>query len=107
MRQLLRFTPLIVAVACGTTKRSTLEPVRATLPPGAQALSFLGDGVTVAVLDSGTDFLENPDLDPALAGEECFCSRLGGCCPDGSTRQSGFGSARTLSGHGPGVIFAV
>ena len=68
------------------------------------ALSFLGDGVTVAVLDSGTDFLENPDLDPALAGEECFCSRLGGCCPDGSTRQSGFGSARTLSGHGPGVM---
>ena len=43
MRQLLRFTPLIVAVACGTPKPSTLEPVRATLPPGAQALSFLGD----------------------------------------------------------------
>ena len=69
-----------------------------------QDLSILGEGVTVAVLDSGTDILENPDLDPALAGEECFCSNLGGCCPDGSTRQSGPGSARTVTSHGPGVM---
>ncbi len=68
------------------------------------ALAYLGDGVTVAVLDSGTDILENPDLDPALSGEECFCSRLGGCCPDGSARQSGPGAARTVSSHGPGVM---
>ena len=68
------------------------------------ALPFLGDGVTVAILDSGTDILENRDLDPALAGEECFCSRFGACCPDGSARQSGPGSARTASSHGPGVM---
>ena len=69
-----------------------------------QELSFLGEGVAVAVLDSGTDIFENPDLDPALAGEECFCSRSGGCCPDGSARQSGTGSAHTVTSHGPGVM---
>jgi len=69
-----------------------------------QELGILGEGVIVAVLDSGTDILENPDLDPALAGEECFCSGSGGCCPDGSSRQSGPGSAHTVTSHGPGVM---
>ncbi|PYQ14142.1 MAG: hypothetical protein DMH00_02465 [Acidobacteria bacterium] len=69
-----------------------------------QALEIRGQGITVAVIDSGTDILENPDLDPSLVGEECFCSYGGGCCPDGSSRQSGPGSARSLSSHGPGVI---
>lgn len=70
-----------------------------------QDLGIIGEGVTVAVLDSGTDILENPDLDPALAGEECFCSGFfGGCCPDGSARQSGPGSAHTVTSHGPGVM---
>jgi len=68
------------------------------------AMSILGQGVTVAVLDSGTDVLENPDLDPALIGEECFCSRFGGCCPNGTARQSGPGSAHTITVHGPGVM---
>jgi len=70
-----------------------------------QELGILGEGVTVAVLDSGTDILENPDLDPALAGEECFCSGFFvGCCPDGTARQSGPGSAHTVTTHGPGVM---
>jgi hypothetical protein len=68
------------------------------------ALSFLGDGVTIAVLDSGTDIIANPDLDPVLIGEECFCSRFGGCCPDRTARQSGPGSAHTVTTHGPGVM---
>lgn len=43
MRQLLAFISLTVAVACGPTQHSTPQPVSATLPPGAQAISFLGD----------------------------------------------------------------
>ena len=43
MRRLLPFISIAVAVACGTTQRSTEQPITATLPPGAQAISFLGD----------------------------------------------------------------
>jgi len=43
MRRLLPFISMAVAVACGTTQRSTPQPITATLPPGAQAISFLGD----------------------------------------------------------------
>ena len=43
MRRLLPFISIAVAVACGTTQRSTQQPITATLPPGAQAISFLGD----------------------------------------------------------------
>ena len=67
-------------------------------------LGYSGAGVTVAVLDTGTDLFENADLDPLILGEECFCSNGGGCCPDGSARQSGPGSARGLGAHGPGVL---
>ncbi len=67
-------------------------------------LGYSGEGVTVAVLDTGTDLFENPDLDPLVIGEECFCSNGGGCCPDGTSRQSGPGSARGLGAHGPGIL---
>ena len=67
-------------------------------------LGYSGAGVVVAVIDTGSDFFENADLDPIVIGEECFCSNNGGCCPDGSARQSGPGSARGLSSHGPGVM---
>ena len=69
-----------------------------------QALGFSGEGITVAVLDSGTDPLSNVDLDASLDSEECFCSNGGGCCPDGSSRQSGPGSAASVTSHGTGVI---
>ena len=69
-----------------------------------QALGFSGQGITVAVLDSGTDPISNVDLDTSLDSEECFCSNGGGCCPDGSSRQSGPGSAASVSSHGTGVI---
>jgi len=69
-----------------------------------QALGFSGQGITVAVLDSGTDPLSNVDLDASLDSEECFCSYGGGCCPDGSSRQSGPGSAASVTSHGTGVI---
>jgi len=40
-----RLSPLVLVsiVACGPTRHPTPQPVRATLPPGAQAISFLGD----------------------------------------------------------------
>ncbi len=62
-------------------------------------LGFTGEGVTVAVVDSGID-TDHPDLSDDLVGERCFCSAFGGCCPDGSTRQSGPGSAEDDDGHG-------
>lgn len=58
-----------------------------------QALGFTGSGVTVAVTDTGID-AQHPDFAGAIDGEECFCNLDGhGCCPDGSSRQSGSGSA--------------
>jgi subtilisin family serine protease len=68
-----------------------------------QAASFTGEGITVAILDSGIDAL-HPDLVDDLIAERCFCSDLGaGCCPDGSTDQSGPGSAADDNGHGTNV----
>lgn len=63
---------------------------------------FDGTGVTVAVIDSGFDS-DHPMLVGVLVGEQCYCSRNGGCCPDGSTAQSGAGSAEDDNGHGTGV----
>jgi hypothetical protein len=64
-----------------------------------QGLGFTGEGVTVAVIDSGID-TDHPDLADDLVAEECFCSSFGGCCPNGSSRQSGAGSAEDDDGHG-------
>jgi subtilisin family serine protease len=62
-------------------------------------LGFTGEGVTVAVVDTGID-TDHPDLSDDLVDERCFCSAFGGCCPDGSTSQSGPGSAEDDAGHG-------
>jgi len=67
-------------------------------------LGFTGNGVVVAVLDSGLQ-TDHPDLAGALIAEECFCTLSDGrgCCPNGSTRQSGPGSASDDVGHGTNV----
>jgi hypothetical protein len=57
----------------------------------------LGQGVTVAVLDTGLQ-PTHPDIAGAVAGERCFCT--GGCCPDGASQASGAGSAFTTHPHG-------
>ena len=57
----------------------------------------LGQGVTVAVLDTGFD-PTTPDVSGSIAAQQCFCS--GGCCPDGTSEQSGIGSAFTHAPHG-------
>lgn len=56
-----------------------------------------GKGVWVAVLDSGVD-TNHPDLKKQIKAQQCFCSP--GCCPNGSSRQSGKGSAEDDVGHG-------
>jgi hypothetical protein len=59
--------------------------------------SDLGQGATVAVLDTGFD-PTTPDVAGSITAEHCFCT--GACCPDGTSEQSGSGSARTLATHG-------
>ena len=66
----------------------------------AQAAGYRGDGVTVAVLDSGIQ--ENhPDLADSLIGEHCITPPNG--CPNHTAEQSGAGSARDENGHGTNV----
>jgi hypothetical protein len=57
----------------------------------------LGQGVTVAVLDTGFDST-TPDVAGSIAAQHCFCS--GNCCPDGTSEQDGTGSAVTQAVHG-------
>jgi subtilisin family serine protease len=62
-----------------------------------QGMANHGKGEWVAVLDSGID-TNHRDLKKPLKQQECFCSP--GCCPNGSSRQSGKGSAEDDVGHG-------
>jgi subtilisin family serine protease len=71
------------------------------------ALGVTGEGVVVAVLDSGVD-TDHDDLADDLVHQECFLDTDGlidgvGSCPDGSDRMSGAGAAEDDHGHGTNV----
>lgn len=66
-----------------------------------------GEGVVVAVIDSGLD-TDHEDLADDLIHQECFLDNNGvidgsGLCPNGSDRQSGSGAAEDDAGHGTHV----
>jgi subtilisin family serine protease len=68
------------------------------------AMGYTGKGVTVAVLDSGIDET-HPDFSGRIVDEQCFCRNAdgSGCCPHGSTTESGLGAAADDEGHGTNV----
>jgi len=70
---------------------------------GADAVheaGYRGAGATIAVLDTGID-ASHPDIAGRVVGEECFCTEQ--CCPGGTARASGPGSAQSKAWHGPHV----
>jgi subtilisin family serine protease len=72
-----------------------------------RALGNDGDGVVVAVLDTGID-TDNPNFTGAVVHEACFGDRNflttgPGFCPNGLERQAGPGAAEDDAGHGTHV----
>jgi len=69
----------------------------------ASSFGLTGNGVTVAVVDSGVDF-DHPDLADDLVAEACFCNNGGPCCADGTVGiEIGPGSSDDDNGHGTHV----
>jgi subtilisin family serine protease len=70
------------------------------------AAGFTGQGVNIAVLDTGID-TDHTYLFDDLVAEACFCDddpMAGvGCCPAGGETQSGPGAAEDDDGHGTGM----
>jgi subtilisin family serine protease len=65
-------------------------------------LGFTGQGVTVAIIDSGVD-TDHIDIADDLVAQACFCSTGGACCPNGQNTQFGAGAAEDQVGHGTHV----
>jgi subtilisin family serine protease len=69
-----------------------------------QDAGFSGQGVTVAVVDTGVEST-HPDLSGDVVDQACFCTTESGagCCPNGSTQQTGAGAGEDDHGHGTNV----
>lgn len=70
-----------------------------------QSLGLAGQGMKVAVIDSGVD-TDHGDLMTRVVDQQCFCSGptgTVGCCPNGLDTQSGAGAAEDDHGHGTNV----
>ena len=70
-------------------------------------LGVTGDGVVVAVLDTGVD-TDHADFAGAIVDQSCFLDFDGrvdglGRCPNGGDRQMGVGAAEDDHGHGTNV----
>ena len=99
--------PEVVSIHADGMLHATLAQGAALV--GADVLrssGITGQGVNVAVLDSGID-TDHPNLADDLVAEYCACdthpSPFGGCCPNGSAEQTGPGSAEDDAGHGTSV----
>lgn len=68
----------------------------------AQTNGFNGNGITVAVLDTGID-TNHTDLSDNLVYEHCVCNTGVNCCPTGGGSGDGPGSAEDDQGHGTHV----
>ncbi|MEE2675218.1 MAG: S8 family serine peptidase, partial [Myxococcota bacterium] len=70
------------------------------------AAGFTGQGVNIALVDTGVD-RDHIRLADDVVAEECFCDNdpdIGvGCCPAGGETQSGPGAAEDDIGHGTGM----
>jgi subtilisin family serine protease len=77
------------------------------LAPTRCTRGIAGNGIVVAVLDSGVD-TDHSDFAGAIIHQECFLDNGGsidghGRCPNGSDRQSGADAAEDDAGHGTHV----
>ncbi len=75
------------------------ESIPLTATDTVKNFGFSGNGVRVAVLDSGVD-RAHPDLSGVVVEERCWCSGGGGCCPNSQSTDSGIGAADDDNGHG-------
>lgn len=70
--------------------------------PVVHARGLTGQGVAVAILDTGID-TDHPDLDDDLIAGACFCDTGSNCCPTGGNRGTGIASTEDDNGHGTHV----
>jgi hypothetical protein len=87
------------------TQAHTTESVPALNADDVHALGFSGNGVRVAVLDTGVR-LDHPDIAPSLIAQQCYTQ--GNCAPSNSNNSANAADVSTSgsgagSGHGTNV----